>query len=152
MSILERIGDGVKYAVSQTTSVTKELVEITKLNSAKRTREHEIELAYTALGKLLLERELANPDSPAAPLCKKISDNKKAVVELAAKIKALKNEGKETRKNNSEEFRKAESTVVEEDVAVEEAAAPTQSAEASEPVEEASESEKVSGVADCNEN
>ena len=106
MSILNRIEKGLKFAVTGTASVTKELMDITKLNAAINAREHEIEHTYTAIGRMLFERENSDPSSPAAALCKKISDNYTAVAEMKAKIECLKSEGKKTRQAYVEEFRK----------------------------------------------
>lgn len=112
MSILNTVEKSLRYAVSQTTSVTKEFMEITKLNSAINAREREIDLAYAALGRLLFEREAADPESPAAALCKKILDNQTAVSEMNAKIEALKVQGKEDRRASTEEFHKKPEPVV----------------------------------------
>ena len=113
MSILNSVEKGLRYAVSQTTSVTKEFMEITKLNSAINAREREIDVAYTAIGRLLFEREAANPESPAAALCKKILDNQAAVSEMNAKIECLKAQGKEDRRASTEEFRRKPEPTVE---------------------------------------
>lgn len=104
MTFFDEVGKRLSYAVSEVSSRTKEFAAVTKLNNSISAREREIESAYAQIGKLLFEREAADPESPAAALCAKISANREAIDEMRARIVKVKEEQKDARKAKSDEL------------------------------------------------
>jgi phosphate uptake regulator len=102
MSFFEDLGKTVNYAMSETASRTKELAGVVKLNTSICARQHEIEKAYTAIGRAVFEREAADPESPVAALCAKVLANQEAIASMKQQIADLKNEANEERKARSE--------------------------------------------------
>lgn len=104
MTFFDEVSKRLNYAVAEVSSRTKEFTTVTKLNASISAREREIESAYAQIGKLLFEREAADPESPAAALCAKISANRESIDEMRARIAAIKEEQKEARKAKSDEL------------------------------------------------
>lgn len=104
MTFFDEVGKRLNYAVSEVSSRTKEFTAVTKLNTSISAREREIESAYAQIGKLLFEREAADPESPAAALCAKISANREAIDEMRARIVKIKEDQKDARKAKSDEL------------------------------------------------
>ena len=90
MTFFDEVSKRLNYAVAEVSSRTKEFTTVTKLNASISAREREIESAYAQIGKLLFEREAADPESPAAALCAKISANRESIDEMRARIAAIK--------------------------------------------------------------
>ena len=104
MTFFDEVSKRLNYAVAEVSSRTKEFTTVTKLNASISAREREIESAYAQIGKLLFEREAADPESPAAALCAKISANRESIDAMRARIAAIKEEQKEARKAKSDEL------------------------------------------------
>lgn len=104
MTFFDEVGKRLNYAVSEVSSRTKEFTAVTKLNTSISAREREIEAAYAQIGKLLFEREAADPESPAAALCAKIGANRDSIEEMKARITKIRDESKESRKAKSDEL------------------------------------------------
>lgn len=104
MAFFDDLGKHLNMAVSDITAKTKEFTAVTKLNTSISSREREIEAAYAQIGKLLFEREAADPQSPATALCAKITANRESIEEMKAKILKIKEETKEQRKAKSDEL------------------------------------------------
>ena len=104
MTFFDEVSKHLNYAVSEVSSRTKEFSAVTKLNTSISAREREIESAYTQIGKLLFEREAADPESPAAALCAKVIAIRESIEEMKARIAKIKNDSKEARKAKSDEL------------------------------------------------
>ena len=102
MSFMDDIGKKLNFAVTEAASKTKELSSVFKLNSSIAAREREIEAAFTAMGRLLFEREAADPESPAAALCAKVTANQESIAEMKQKIASIKEEAKASRKAHAQ--------------------------------------------------
>lgn len=104
MTFFDEVGKRFDYAVTDVSSRTKEFTAVAKLNSSISAREREIEAAYAQIGKLLFERESADPQSPAAALCAKINANRESINEMRARIVKVREEQKEVRRAKSDEL------------------------------------------------
>ncbi len=104
MTFFDEVSKRLNYAMTEVSSRTKEFTSVTKLNTSISAREREIESAYAQIGKLLFEREAADPESPAAALCAKIAANHESIADMKQRIAKIKEEGKETRKSKSDEL------------------------------------------------
>ena len=112
MTFFDEVGKRLNYAVSEVSSRTREFTSVTKLNTSISAREREIESAYAQIGKLLFEREAADPESPAAALCAKITANRESILQMKANIAKIREDSKEARQAKSDElFRNPEAPV-----------------------------------------
>lgn len=99
---VDDVGKKLNFVVGETTSKTKEIAGVTKLNTAIAARQHEVDDAFAEIGRALFEREAANSDSPVAALCAKIIANQKCIGDMKQQILDLKNATIENRKARSE--------------------------------------------------
>ena len=141
MSFLEELSKKLNFAFGETAAKTKEIANVTKLNTSIAARQHEIDQMYTEIGRVIFEREATNPDSPVAALCAKILANQEAIHTMKQQIVDLKNETIENRKARSEAIfgtqkpeEEVEQSVEDETEAVEETEPVAEEAEA--PAEE----------------
>lgn len=104
MSFLDDLSKSVNYAVSETTSRTKELAGVVKLKTSIYARQNEIDKAYAAIGRAVFEREAADPESCVAALCAKVLANKDAIASMTQQIADLKSEASAERKARAEEI------------------------------------------------
>lgn len=136
---VDDVGKKLNFVVGETTSKTKEIAGVTKLNTAIAARQHEVDDAFAEIGRALFEREAANPDSPVAALCAKIIANQKCIGDMKQQILDLKNATIENRKARSEALfgQKDEAADEAETEAVEAEAQTEVETEVTEPAEEA---------------
>lgn len=99
---VDDVGKKLNFVVGETTSKTKEIAGVTKLNTAIAARQHEVDDAFAEIGRALFEREAANSDSPVAALCAKIIANQKCIGDMKQQILDLKNATIENRRARSE--------------------------------------------------
>lgn len=138
-AFVDDVGKKLNFVVGETTSKTKEIAGVTKLNTAIAARQHEVDDAFAEIGRALFEREAANPDSPVAALCAKIIANQKCIGDMKQQILDLKNATIENRKARSEALfgQKDEAADEAETEAVEAEAQTEVETEVTEPAEEA---------------
>lgn len=136
---VDDVGKKLNFVVGETTSKTKEIAGVTKLNTAIAARQHEVDDAFAEIGRALFEREAANSDSPVAALCAKIIANQKCIGDMKQQILDLKNATIENRKARSEALfgQKDEAADEAETEAVEAEAQTEVETEVTEPAEEA---------------
>lgn len=101
MSFFEDLGKKLNFAMGETVSKTKEIANVTKLNTSIAARQHEIEDAYREIGRALYAREVNDPDSPVASLCAKVAANLDSIADMKAQIAQLKSNTAENRKARS---------------------------------------------------
>lgn len=102
MSIFDDLGKKLSFAMGETVSKTKEIANVTKLNTSIAARQHEIEDAYREMGRVLYEREVNDPNSPVAALCTKVTANLESIADMKAQIAQLKDSTVANRKARSE--------------------------------------------------
>ena len=136
---VDDVGKKLNFVVGETTSKTKEIAGVTKLNTAIAARQHEVDDAFAEIGRALFEREAANSDSPVAALCAKIIANQKCIGDMKQQILDLKNATIENRKARSEALfgQKDEAADEAKTEAVEAEAQTEAETEVTEPAEEA---------------
>ena len=138
-AFVDDVSKKLNFVVGETTSKTKEIAGVTKLNTAIAARQHEVDDAFAEIGRALFEREAANSDSPVAALCAKIIANQKCIGDMKQQILDLKNATIENRKARSEALfgQKDEAADEAETEAVEAEAQTEVETEVTEPAEEA---------------
>jgi RNA polymerase subunit RPABC4/transcription elongation factor Spt4 len=90
MAFFEKIGEKITSTSKDVAKKTKEITEVTKLNSQINSEEDKIKVKYSEIGKLYYESFMAAPNEEFAGLCNAITESLNKIDSLKNTIQVIK--------------------------------------------------------------
>lgn len=90
MDFFEKIGEKITSTSKDVAKKTKELADISKINTQISSEEDSIKYKYNQIGKLYYETFGENPDEVFAPMCQSIIESQKKISEYRYQIQVIK--------------------------------------------------------------